>query len=157
VHTELRAGQSRLGDRFHTWCEAVVFRLPFGLRSVVAPTFLGFCLINGLTFGIDLLVLTGLHSGLRLPVPIAVTAAYAFAFTLSYVLNRTFNFQSHAPVGPQFAVYVVVVVLNYLTFILGMTSVLTAMDVQYQLSRVLAGICEGVYMYCAMRWVVFRC
>jgi len=157
VHTDLRAGQSRLGDRFHRLCEAVVIRLPFGLRSIVAPTFLGFCLINGLSFGVDLVVLTGLHSGLGLPVPIAVTAAYAFAFTLSYVLNRTFNFQSHAPVGPQFAVYVVVVVLNYLTFILGMTSVLTAMDVQYQLSRVLAGICEGVYMYCAMRWVVFRC
>ena len=110
---------SRLASGFHEWCEAVVARLPFGLSSVVAPTFLGFCLINGLTFAVDLLILTGLHSGLPLPVPIAVTAAYVCAFTLSYALNRTFNFQSHAPVGPQLAVYVVVVVVNYLAFILG--------------------------------------
>ena len=123
---------------------------------MVAPTFLGFCLINGLTFGVDLMILTGLHSGLRLPVPLAVTVAYSCAFGLSYVLNRTANFQSHAPVGPQVAVYVVVVVVNYLAFILGVSSGLTALGVQYQLSRVAAGMCEAVYMYCAMRWVVFR-
>jgi putative flippase GtrA len=156
VQAELRASESRLVDRFHEFCEAVVVRLPFGLRSVVAPTFLGFCLINGLTFGVDLAILTGLHSGLRLPVPIAVTAAYVCAFALSYVLNRTFNFQSHAPVGPQVAIYVVAVVINYLVFILGLTSVLAAIGVHYQLSRLVAGICEAVYMYCAMRWVVFR-
>ena len=156
VHVELRASRSRLADRFHELCEAVVVRLPFGLRSVIAPTFLGFCLINFLTFGVDLAILTGLHSGLRLPVPIAVTNAYVCAFALSYVLNRTFNFQSHAPVGPQVAVYVVVVVVNYLAFILGVTSVLAAIGVHYQLSRVAAGSCEAVYMYCAMRWVVFR-
>lgn len=156
MQAELRASESRLVDRFHEFCEAVVVRLPFGLRSVVAPTFLGFCLINGLTFGVDLAILTGLHSGLRLPVPIAVTAAYVCAFALSYVLNRTFNFQSHAPVGPQVAIYVVAVVINYLVFILGVTSVLAAIGVHYQLSRLVAGICEAVYMYCAMRWVVFR-
>ena len=156
MRAEPRASQSHLAGRFHDLCEAVVVRLPFGLRSVVAPTFLGFCLINGLTFAIDLLILTGLHSGLRLPVPIAVTAAYACAFTLSYVLNRTFNFQSHAPVGPQVAIYILVVVVNYLAFILGVTTVLAAVGVHYQLSRIVAGICEAVYMYCAMRWVVFR-
>lgn len=156
VQTGSRVAQSRWVDRFHQWCEAVVNRLPFGLGSVVAPTFLGFCLINGLTFGVDLAILTGLRGGLGLPVPIAVTVAYACAFALSYVLNRTFNFQSHAPVGQQLAVYVVVVVVNYLALILGVSSALTAIGVQYQLSRVLAGVCEAVYMYCAMRWVVFR-
>ena len=156
MQAELRASKSRLVDRFHEFCQAVVVRLPFGLRSVVAPTFLGFCLINGLTFGVDLAILSGLHSGLRLPVPIAVTAAYVCAFALSYVLNRTFNFQSHAPVGPQVAIYVVAVIINYLVFILGVTSVLAAIGVHYQLSRLVAGICEAVYMYCAMRWLVFR-
>lgn len=131
-------------------------RLPFGLESVVAPTFLGFCVINGLTFAVDLALLTGLHGWLCLPVPIAVSAAYVCAFALSYALNRVFNFQSHGAVGPQVAVYAVVVVVNYLVFILGVTSVLSAVGVQYQVSRIVAGICEGVYMYCAMRWVVFR-
>jgi putative flippase GtrA len=156
VQSETRTGQSRLVDRFHECCEAVVNRLPFGLASVVAPTFLGFCIINGLTFCVDLAILTGLHGGLKLPVPVAVTAAYVCAFALSYLLNRAFNFQSHAPVGPQIAIYVVVVVVNYLVFILGVTTALAAIGVDYQLSRIAAGICEGIYMYCAMRWVVFR-
>ena len=156
MQAELRAGRPRFVNRFHELCEAVVTRLPFGLRSVVAPTFLGFCLINGLTFGVDLAILTSLRSGLPLPIPIAVTAAYVCAFALSYVLNRTFVFRSHAPVGAQSAVYIVVVVINYLVFILGVTSVLAAIGVHYQLSRIVAGICEAVYMYCAMRWVVFR-
>jgi putative flippase GtrA len=156
VRAELRAGRARPVDRFHQLCEAVVLRLPFGLSSIIAPTFFGFCLINGLTFGVDLAILTGLRGGLGLPMPIAVTVAYACAFALSYVLNRTFNFQSHAPVGPQFGVYVVVVVVNYLVFILGMSSGLSAIGVHYQLSRLVAGICEALYMYSAMRWLVFR-
>jgi hypothetical protein len=28
--------------------------------------------------------------------------------------------------------------------------------VYYELSRVLAACCEAVYLYCMMRWVVFR-
>ncbi|OBH05717.1 MULTISPECIES: GtrA family protein [unclassified Mycobacterium] len=156
MRAELGAGRSRPVDRFHRFCEVVVGRLPWGLGSVIAPTFLGFCIINGLTFSADLAILTALRSGLGLPVPVAVTIAYASAFTLSYLLNRTFNFRSHAPVGPQVVVYAVVVVVNYLAFILGVSSVLTALGLQYQLSRLVAGVCEAVYMYSAMRWVVFR-
>ena len=145
-----------MARRFHRICVAVVAALPFGLDSVVAPTFLGFVAINGFTFGVDLLLLSGLHAGLGLPVPVAVTVAYACAFSLSYYLNRTMNFQSHAPVGPQFAVYVVLVVVNYLAFILGVSSALTALGLDFRLARILAGCCEAVYMYSAMRWVVFR-
>ncbi|SPM29737.1 GtrA family protein [Mycobacterium terramassiliense] len=156
MRAELRASRSRPVERFHRFCEAVVERLPWGLGSVVAPTFLGFCIINGVTFGVDLAILTGLRSGLGFPVPVAVTIAYATAFTLSYALNRTFNFRSHAPVGPQVVVYAVVVVVNYLAFILGVSTALTALGLQYQLSRLVAGMCEAAYMYSALRWVVFR-
>ena len=143
-------------ERFHRFCAQVVARLPFGLSSVVAPTFLGFCLINTFTFGVDLVLLSALHGWLNVQVPIAVTVAYAFAFVLSYVLNRIFNFANHAPVGPQFTVYVVVVVVNYLAFILGVSSLLAAMGVDYRIARIVAGGCEAVYIYSAMRWVVFR-
>jgi putative flippase GtrA len=117
---------------------------------------LGFVLINSFTFGVDLVLLTLLHGGLGVPLPVAVTAAYACAFALSYYLNRTMNFRSHAPVGPQVAVYIVVVVVNYLAFILGVCSALAALGVEYHLARIVAGGCEAVYMYSAMRWVVFR-
>ena len=133
----------------------VVARLPFGLSSVVAPTFLGFRLINSFTFGVDMVLLTTLHGWVNVPVPIAVTVAYACAFALSHILNRIFNFQNHAPVGPQFAVYVVVVV-NYLAFILGVSSLLAALGLVYRIARVVAGACEAIYMYSMMRWVIFR-
>jgi putative flippase GtrA len=133
-----------------------VARLPFGLDSIVAPTLLGFVLINGCTFGLDLLLLTVLHGRLRIALPIAVTVAYACGFAASYLLNRTLNFRSHAAVGPQVALYVVVVAVNYLAFILGVSSALSVLGVEYHLARILAGACEAVYMYTAMRWVVFR-
>lgn len=152
----LPASRESLADRFHRFCVAVVGRLPLGLNSIVAPTFLGFALINGFTFGVDLILLSGLHAGLGLRVPLAVTVAYACAFTLSYCLNRTMNFGSHAPVGPQFAVYVVVVVVNYLACILAVSSALTAVGLDFRVARILAGCCEAVFMYSAMRWIVFR-
>ncbi|OKH83163.1 polysaccharide synthesis protein GtrA [Mycobacterium sp. ST-F2] len=146
----------RTVDGFHRSCEAVVRRLPFGLKRIVAPTFLGFALINGCTFAVDLLLLTGLRDGLGLPLAVAVTVSYACAFGLSYVLNRTFNFSSHAAVGPQLAVYVVVVAVNYLAFILGLSTGLAALGVEYHVARITAGACEAAYMYAAMRWIVFR-
>jgi putative flippase GtrA len=153
VGTEVSA---RPVERFHRLCEIVVDRLPFRLNSVVAPTFLGFVVINSFTFGVDLVLLTLLHGGIGAPLPLAVTAAYACAFTLSYYLNRVANFQSHSAVGPQFAVYVVVVVINYLTFIMGVSNGLAALGVEYHAARIVAGGCEAVFMYSAMRWVVFR-
>ncbi|PRC49538.1 polysaccharide synthesis protein GtrA, partial [Mycobacterium sp. ITM-2017-0098] len=58
--------------------------------------------------------------------------------------------------GPQFAIYVVVVVVNYLAFILALSTVLTTWGIDYRIARLVAGGCEAVYMYCALRWVVFR-
>lgn len=130
-------------------------RLPFGLNRI-PPTFIGFCLINSFTFGVDLVLLTALRGGLGIAYPVAVTVAYACAFGLSYALNRYFNFRSHAPVGPQLSVYVVVVVVNYLAFILALSTLLTNLGVDYRIARLLAGGCEAAYMYCALRWVVFR-
>lgn len=156
MSVESTPGRVGAVERFHRLCAQIVALLPFGLKSVVAPTFLGFCVINGFTFGVDLMLLTALHGWFAAPLPIAVTLAYACAFTLSYALNRVFNFASHAPVGPQFAVYVVVVVVNYLAFILGVSNLLAGLGVDYRVARVVAGACEAVYMYSAMRWVVFR-
>ena len=142
------------GERFAVAMTAVARRLPFGLSKIVPASLLGFAVINGFTFGVDLTLLTVLHA--FVPLPVAVTLAYASAFALSYVLNRAFNFRSHAQVGPQVAVYIAVVVVNYLAWILGVGAGLTALGVDYRLSRIVAGGCEAVYMYCTMRWVVFR-
>jgi putative flippase GtrA len=144
------------GERFSSAMAAAVRRLPWELSKVIPPSLLGFAVINGFTFGVDLTLLTVLHSWVNLPLWQSITIAYSCAFGLSYVLNRAFNFRSHAAAGPQVAVYVVVVVINYLVWILGVGAGLAALGVEYHVARIAAGACEGAYMYCAMRWVVFR-
>jgi hypothetical protein len=54
------------------------------------------------------------------------------------------------------AVYAAVVTVNYLAFILGVGSGLAALGLEYQLARLAAGACEAVWMYVAMRFLVFR-
>ncbi|WP_237774049.1 GtrA family protein [Actinosynnema sp. ALI-1.44] len=153
MHTT--AAQER-GRRFNSVMATIASRLPFGLNRIVPPSLLGFAVINSFTFGVDLALLSILHGVLDVVLWLSITIAYACAFALSFVLNRAFNFRSHAPVGSQFGVYVVVVIVNYLAWILGVGSGLAALGVDYRIARLAAGACEAVYMYAAMRWVVFR-
>jgi len=135
---------------------AITRRLPFGLSEVVAPSMVGYLLINLCTFFIDLGLLGLFHGHFRWPIPAAVTLSYGTASVISYTFNRVLNFGSHEAVGKQFPVYVIVSGSNYLIFVLGLTDLLSAAGVYYELSRVLAACCEAVYLYCMMRWVVFR-
>ena len=157
-----RAGPARTqrwdarGERFTAVMAAIVHRLPFGLAGILPPSLLGFAVINGFSFTVDLGVLTTLHGGLRWPLPVSITVAYVTAFGLSYLLNRVLNFRSHGAVGPQIAVYIAVVIVNYLVWILGVGDGLAALGLDYRLARIVAGACEALYMYAAMRWLVFR-
>jgi len=123
---------------------------------MIRRTVIGYAVINSCTFGVDLALLVGLHSGAGWPLGLSITVGYVVAFALSYVLNRTLNFRSRAPVGPQLVVYVVVVIANYAALILGVGDGLTHLGVDYRVARVAAAACEAVFMYCAMRWIVFR-
>ena len=142
--------------RYAAAMTAITRRLPFGLSRVVEPNMLGYLLINLCTFCIDLGLLALLHGKERLPIPVAVTISYGTASLISYVLNRVFNFRSHAGVGRQLPVFIAVSASNYLIFVLGLTDLLSAVGVYYELSRILAACCEAVYLYCMLRWIVFR-
>jgi putative flippase GtrA len=150
------AAATRRGQRYHALMAAIVRRMPFGLSRIVAPSFLGFAIINGFTFSVDLGLLALCHGVLKWTYPAAVTVSYLTAFALSFVLNRAFNFRSHGDLGQQGTRYVVVIGINYAAFVLGVGSGLAAAGVEYQLARFLSGLCEGAYMYSMMRWVVFR-
>lgn len=52
--------------------------------------------------------------------------------------------------------YAAVVIVNYLAWILGVGDGLVALGLDYRLARIVAGACEALYMYAAMRWLVFR-
>jgi putative flippase GtrA len=135
---------------------AISRRLPFGLAEKVPPSLVGYLIINLCTFFIDLGILALFHGHFRWPIPAAVTLSYGTASVISYILNRVLNFRSHDNVGRQFPLYVAVSASNYLIFVLGLTDLLSAVGVYYELSRVLAACCEAVYLYSMMRWVVFR-
>ncbi len=134
---------------------AVAGRLPFGLSRLVSARLLGYAVISSITFAVDLALLTAFHGGLRWPLPVAITVAYVLASGLGYFLNRTLNFRSHGAVGPQLTVYAAVVTVNFLALILGLTTGLAALGLDYRLARLTAAGCECVYMYSAMRWLVF--
>ena len=142
--------------RYAAAMTAITRRLPFGLSEVVEPNMLGYLLINLCTFCIDLGLLGLFHGKEKLPLPVAVTLSYGTASLISYAFNRVFNFRSHAEVGRQLPVFVAVSASNYLIFVLGFTDLLAAVGVYYELARIIAACCEGVYLYCMMRWVVFR-
>jgi putative flippase GtrA len=135
---------------------AITRRLPFGLSEVVAPSLVGYLLINLCTFFVDLSLLGLFHGTFRWPIPLAVTLSYGTASVISYVLNRILNFRSHEDVGRQFPLYVAVSASNYLIFVLGLTDLLSSLGVYYELSRIIAACCEAVYLYTMLRFVVFR-
>jgi len=122
---------------------------------VLDATLLRFAVIGAFTFALDLVLLTLVHEELGWPLPVAVTVGYAVALSVNYLLNRVLNFRSHRPIGPESLRYGAVVAVNFGVVLLGVTTGLAALGVPYQVSRVIAGACEGVFMYCAMRWFVF--
>jgi len=129
--------------------------LPRPLRHRVPTSFVGFALINGFTFSVDLALLALLYRGVGLPHPVAITLGYVVAFGLAFVLNRRFNFHAHGPVAGQVARWIVVVLLNYVVLVLGVGSGLHAIGVPFLLARVVAAGAEAVWMYSMMRWWVF--
>ena len=133
----------------------MVGALPGPLGRVVAPSLVGFALVNGSTFAVDLLLLSVLVDGLHLPLAAGITVAYATAFALSFVLNRWLTFDPERPVGVQVVLYVAVVAVNYAAIVLGVTQGLAATGLPYQVARLAAGLCEAAFVYAAMRWVVF--
>jgi putative flippase GtrA len=144
------------GQWFARATAAIARRLPFGLSGIVPPNVVGYLLINVCTFCIDLGLLTLFHGGFKLWLPLSVTMSYSIASLVSYTCNRIFNFQSHGAVGTQLPLYIGVLVLNYLMFILGLVDGLNSLGIEYQAARIMAACCEGVFLYCCMRWLVFR-
>ena len=101
------------------------------------------------------MLLTVVRGGLGWPLPVAVTIGYAVALSVNYVLNRVLNFRSHAPLGPESLRYAGAVAVNFGVVLLGVRRGWRRSASPTRWRRVAAGACEGIFMYCAMRWFVF--
>lgn len=130
--------------------------LPGFLRRRVPVTFIGYALINGSGFLIDISFLTLFYEQLHWFYPLAVTVGYAIAGVYSLLLNRWLNFQSHGSLVSQGSRYAVGLVSQYMIFILGLSSLLHLVGVNAELARLISACCEGIYLYALMRLWVFR-
>ncbi|WP_083542125.1 GtrA family protein [Kribbia dieselivorans] len=142
-------------DRFHDLTVWLRSLLPAWLQRYIPHTAIGFAMVNSTTFALDLALLSFFYTQLHLPNPVAVTLGYVIALCAAFVLNKWLNFRAEGHVGRQSARYVLTVAINYTAIILGIGSGLTTVGVPYWGARLLAGACEAVFMYTAMRWFVF--
>ncbi|WP_410050693.1 GtrA family protein [Actinomyces sp. MRS3W] len=130
--------------------------LPGLLRRRMPVTFIGYALINGSGFLIDISFLWLFYEQFHWLYPVAVTVGYAIAGVYSLLLNRWLNFQSHGSIGVQGSRYAVGLVSQYVIFILGLSSLLHMVGVNAELARFISACCEGLYLYVFMRLWVFR-
>ena len=130
--------------------------LPPALRRLVPVTFIGYALINGSAFVLDISLLWVMYEHLRWFYPLAVSVGYAAAGLYSLVLNRWLNFQARGHLAAQGSRYLVGLMSQYVLFILGLSSLLHWVGVNAELARVVSACCEGVYLYTLMRLWVFR-
>jgi putative flippase GtrA len=132
-----------------------VDRLPPRVRRVLPRELAGFALIGAFTFSVDLALLALLRDRTALPLPVAVSVAYLVAFGLNFVLNRTINFHSHAPIGGQVLRYAVVLAGDYLLTV-GISTGLAHLGLNFALARITASFFVAVFTYSASRWWVFQ-
>ncbi len=146
--------QRRSAAETFTWLTGAIHaRLPRWLKWLPV-TWIGFAIIAGSSFVIDMIVLTLLH-GTGLAYPFAVTLAYGVASVANFIFNRWLNFKSHGDIAKQSGKQLFVVVSNYVIWILLFSSFLEGIGVHFQLARIIAACIEGVYLYLMMRLWVF--
>ncbi|MFI1993430.1 GtrA family protein [Actinoplanes sp. NPDC020271] len=141
----------RLGDFLTAWVD----RLPARTRRFVTRDMAGFAVLGSFTFAVDLVLLAVLRHWTPLSRPVAVSIAYLAAFVLNFVLNRTVNFRSHAPAGPQALRYVAVFAGDYVITV-GVTTGLATVGLPLAAARLVASGFVAALTYSASRWWVFR-
>lgn len=141
--------------RFARFTSGVHNALPTRLKPLLPPTFIGYALIQTTAFAIDMAFLSLFHGNAQISYPVAVTLGYVIAACIGFIINRWLNFREHGDLGKQSGKYAVVIVTNYLIWILAFSSLLEWAGVQYQISRFTAACIEGIYIYLLMRFWVF--
>lgn len=141
-------------DRFSWLTTRIQASLPRFLKWI-PDTAIGFMMIGLTGFLIDIGVLTLLHGAIGIAYPVAVTLGYATSSVANFFLNRWLNFQMHGNIARQSGRQLVVAISNYLIWILGFSTVLDLLGVQYQFARIISACAEGVYLYAMMRLWVF--
>lgn len=146
---------SPAAQRFARFTERIRELLPQPLQRVIPVTFIGYAIINGSAFALDMLFLSIIARIVELPYSVSFSIGYALASIYAFFLNRWLNFREHGDLGKQSGKYTFVIVSNYLIWIVGFASLLDLWGVQIQVARVIAACLEGIYIYLLLRLWVF--
>ena len=131
--------------------------IPKPLGKRVPVTFIGYAIINGSGFLLDISLLWLFNSVFGWYYPLSITLGYALAGLYSLILNRWLNFQAHGHAAAQGARYVFGLISQYVIFILGLSSVLHyGLHINPEVARVISACCEGISLYVLMRIWVFK-
>lgn len=151
------ATNSKAAEAFSAFTGWLHTLVPRRVRRFLPKTFIGFALINSSTFLLDVLLLSFSTRVLRWPYPVAVSLSFAVAASVAFVLNKLLNFRAHGQIGRQSGKYVLVLVSNFVIWLLGFSTLLNYIGTPPEIARVSAGLCEGVYIYLLSRlWVFHR-
>jgi len=144
----------KASERF-SWLTSRLHEALPGFLKWFPATGIGFAMIGLTGFLIDIGFLTLLHGAIHVPYAIAVTLGYAASSVANFVLNRWLNFQMHGNIAKQSGRQLVVAISNYVIWILGFSTVIELLGVQYQVARIISACVEGIYLYVMMRLWVF--
>lgn len=151
---EVGAGRSA-AEHFAFLVTASLRLLPPPLRRAVPDDMVGYVALGLVTFAVDVALLVMFDRLTPVPLAIAVVISDLLAWGLHFQLNRTLNFRSQAPMGPEAMRYGLLVVAC-LALSAGITTAAAALGVGVAVSRIVAGGVLALFGYAACRWWVFH-
>ena len=129
--------------------------LPGFVRSRLPVTFIGYAIINGSAFFLDVGCLWVIETHLHWWDPVSISVGYAIAGVYSFLLTRWLNFQSHGHLVNQGSRYAIGLISQFLVFVQGLTQLLSWLGINLFLARLISACCEAAYLYVFIRLWVF--
>jgi putative flippase GtrA len=143
--------RERIGELMTGW----VGQLPLPAARAIPRDMVGYVILGLVTFVLDLVLLLALHRFTPLPLGITVLIADGTAWALNFWLNRTLNFRSESPMGPQAARYSLVI-CGELAISASVTTLLAGIGTPLPVARIAAGACVTCFGYLTCRFWIFR-
>ena len=117
--------------------------LPRFVRSRLPVTFIGYAIINGSAFFLDIGCLWVIETHLHWWHPVSISVGYAIAGVYSFLVNQ----------GSRYAIGLI---SQFLVFVQGLTQLLSWLGINLFLARLISACCEAAYLYVFIRLWVFR-